>query len=366
MARAGSNVMWSIRFPKGTIRSSSQRSPTSVQERASRSFWNRSAGITGAEDRRLGDCLAPEQPSAHQEIRDERHEHQDDGVRGREFEGAGLGLSEDSDWCGLQDRRDDDDRGPELRNAPREDQDRSGDEPGFQLRQGSRQEDMKAVRSQTAGRALQMGVQLDQHRRHRADHIRERLDHVREYEDPQRPGERQRVPEQELGDRRGRTERPVERQEGEPDHDARHRDRDVAQGVERLRAKDLLTDRRVGDERPEQQLEDDHDDRNLEAADERTIQARLGEELAVPRQREGPFAAQDRRREAEGEDSREGTEYEQAEQKPDSDGPNRSLERGASERPSHPDPLSPRIPVIPRRHTSAAWIPRSATGTSRS
>src|SRR6266571_2735516 len=49
MARAGSNVMWWIRFPRETIRSSSPRSPTSVPERASRSSWNRSAGIKGAE-----------------------------------------------------------------------------------------------------------------------------------------------------------------------------------------------------------------------------------------------------------------------------------------------------------------------------
>src|SRR5256712_12141640 len=133
MARAGSNVIWSIRFPKGTIRSSSPRSPTSVKEMASRSSWTRSAGITGAEHRRLGDCLAPEQPSTHQQIRDEGHEHQHDGVRGRELEGARLGLREDGDRCGLEYGRDDDDRGPELRNAPREDEDRPSDEPGFQL-----------------------------------------------------------------------------------------------------------------------------------------------------------------------------------------------------------------------------------------
>src|SRR2546428_1085597 len=140
MARAGSNVTWSIRFPRGTIRSSSRKSPTSVRERASRSFWNRSAGITGAERRRLGDRRAPQQPPAHQEIRDERHDHQDDGVRGREFEGAGLSLRENGDWRGLQDSRHHDDRSAELGNAPREDEDRAGDEPGFQLRQRDRKE----------------------------------------------------------------------------------------------------------------------------------------------------------------------------------------------------------------------------------
>src|SRR3989442_2028413 len=117
MARAGSNVTSSSRFRKGTIRSSSPRSPTSVLERASRSFWTRSAGIMGAEHRRLGGRLVPEQPSTHQEIRDEGHAHQDDEVCGPEFEGAGLGLRDDGNRDRLSAGRDDDYRGPEIRNA---------------------------------------------------------------------------------------------------------------------------------------------------------------------------------------------------------------------------------------------------------
>src|SRR2546426_4529785 len=145
MARAGSNVTWSIRFPRGTTRSSSRKSPTSVRERASRSFWNRSAGITGAERRRLGDRRAPQQPPAHQEIRDKRHDHQDDGERGREFEGAGLSLRENGDWRGLQDSRHHDHRSAELGKAPTENEDTARDKPGLQQRQREHKENEKTT-----------------------------------------------------------------------------------------------------------------------------------------------------------------------------------------------------------------------------
>src|SRR5947209_4815118 len=124
---------------------------------------------------------------------------------------------------------------------------------------------------------------------------------------------------------RTRTERSVEREQGEADHDARDGDRDVAERVERLRTEDLGADRRVRDERAEHQLEDDDDDRNLEAPDEGSVQARLGEQLTVPPQRECPRPAEDGRGEAEGEDRRERAEHEQAEHKPDDDGPKRFL-----------------------------------------
>src|SRR5207247_2653815 len=153
-----------------------------------------------------------------------------------------------------------------------------------------------------------------------------------------------------------RTERPGEREEGEADHDARDRDRDVAERVERLGAEDLRADRRIGDDRAEHQLEDDDDDRNREASDERSVEARLGEQLAVPLQGEGPGPAQDGRREAEGEDRCQRTEDEEAEQEPDEDGPKSSLERRPSEGPlrhgtrseEHTSELQSRVDLVCR------------------
>ncbi len=54
-----------------TIRSSSPRSPTSVQERGSQCSWRASAGITAAERPRLRDRRASQKPSTHQQIGDE-------------------------------------------------------------------------------------------------------------------------------------------------------------------------------------------------------------------------------------------------------------------------------------------------------
>src|SRR3989454_7517644 len=147
---------------------------------------------------------------------------------------------------------------------------------------------MESARAEASGGALEVLVELEEDRANGTHHVRERLQHVREHENPERPGERDRISKEEVREGREGAERAIERQQGQAHDDAWDRNRDVAQGVERACGKDAFPDGRIRYQRAEEQLEGDHDDRDLKRPDEWPVQTGLAEQLTVPRPREWP------------------------------------------------------------------------------